>query len=88
LPNLWNLVRGEMKLVGVRPLSEHYYSLYREEVQQARINYQPGLLPPYYADRPSTLEEIQESEMKYLEACDRNGVRRTDWRYFWRIVVG
>ncbi|MBR6519871.1 MAG: sugar transferase, partial [Paludibacteraceae bacterium] len=37
LPNLWNLVRGEMKLVGVRPLSEHYYSLYRPEVQEARV---------------------------------------------------
>ena len=86
LPNVWNLVRGEMKLVGVRPLSEHYYSLYREEVQRARVKYKPGLLPPYYADKPSTLEEIQESEMRYLEACDRDGVRRTDWRYFWKIV--
>ena len=86
LPNLWNLVRGEMKLVGVRPLSEHYYSLYREEVQRARVKYKPGLLPPYYADRPSTLEEIQESEMRYLEACDKEGVCKTDWRYFWRIV--
>ena len=86
LPNFWNLVRGEMKLVGVRPLSEHYYSLYREEVQQARIKYKPGLLPPFYADRPSTLGEIQESEMRYLEACDRDGVNKTDWWYFWKIV--
>lgn len=88
LPNVWNLVRGEMKLVGVRPLSEHYYSLYREDVQMARIKYKTGLLPPYYADKPSTLEEIQESEMRYLEACDRDGVRRTDWQYFWKIVFG
>ena len=88
LPNLWNLIRGEMKLVGVRPLSEHYYSLYREEVQRARIKYKPGLLPPFYVDKPSTLEEIQESEMRYLEACDKDGVWRTDWRYFWRIVFG
>ena len=88
LPNLWNLLRGEMKLVGVRPLSEHYYSLYREEVQRARIKYKPGLLPPYYADKPSTLEKIQESEMRYLEACDRDGVSWTDWRYFWKIVFG
>ena len=86
LPNVWNLLRGEMKVVGVRPLSEHYYSLYREEVQLARVKYKPGLLPPFYVDRPSTLEEIQESEMKYLETCDRDGVWRTDWRYFWKIV--
>lgn len=88
LPNLWNLVRGEVKLVGVRPLSEHYFSLYNREVQEARVKYKPGLLPPFYVDKPTTLEEIQESEMRYIEACDRDGVRRTDWRYFWRIVVG
>lgn len=88
LPNLWNLLRGEMKVVGVRPLSEHYYSLYSPELQQARIKYKPGLLPPFYVDRPTTLEEIQASEMRYLEACDRDGVMRTDCRYFWRIVVG
>ena len=88
LPNLWNLLRGDMKLVGVRPLSEHYYSLYREEVQKARIKYKPGLLPPYYVDKPSTLEEIQESEMRYLEACAKDGVCWTDWRYFWKIVFG
>ena len=88
LPNLWNLLRGEMKLVGVRPLSEHYYSLYCEKVQMARIKYKPGLLPPYYADKPSTLEEIQESEMRYLEACAKDGVCRTDWRYFLKIFFG
>ena len=87
LPNLWNLVRGEMKVVGVRPLSEHYYSLYREELQRTRVKYKPGLLPPYYADKPSTLEEIQESEMRYLEACDREGVCKTDWHYFWKVFI-
>ena len=87
LPNLWNLVRGEMKLVGVRPLSEHYYSLYRPEVQEARVKYKPGLLPPFYVDKPSTLEEIQESEMRYIEACDKDGVRRTDWHYFWKVFI-
>lgn len=86
LPNFWNLVRGEMKLVGVRPLSEHYYSLYRKEVQQARIKYKPGLFPPFYANKPSTLAEIQESEMRYIEACDKDGVNHTDWRYFWKII--
>ncbi len=88
LPNLWNLLRGDMKLVGVRPLSGHYYSLYREEVQRARVKYKPGILPPYYADKPSTLEEIQESEMRYLDACNKDGVCKTDWRYFWKIVFG
>jgi len=82
---LVNLFRGDLKLVGVRPLSEHYFSLYCKELQEKRILYKPGLIPPYYADLPETLEEIQESELRYLEAFDRRPLR-TQWRYFWKAV--
>jgi lipopolysaccharide/colanic/teichoic acid biosynthesis glycosyltransferase len=86
LPMILNLLRGEMKLVGVRPLSQHYFSLYTQELQAKRIKYRPGLLPPFYADMPSTLDEIQESEMKYLNACEKNGVFKTDIRYLFLIL--
>jgi len=83
LPMLINLFRGEMKIMGVRPLSQHYFSLYSKELQEKRIKYKPGLVPPYYADMPKTLEEIQESELRYLEAYDKHPVR-TQWTYFWK----
>lgn len=83
LPMLLNLFRGDLKIVGVRPLSQHYFSLYSKELQEKRIKYKPGLVPPYYADLPKTLEEIQESEMRYLEAFEKRPVR-TQWRYFWK----
>ena len=86
LPMLINLFRGEMKLVGVRPLSAQYYSLYSKELQQKRNKFKPGLLPPFYADMPKTLEEIEQSEMKYLLACERNGVFMTDLRYMFMIL--
>lgn len=86
LPMLINLIKGDMKLVGVRPISKQYYSLYSQELQEKRIQHMPGLLPPFYADMPKTLEEIQESEMRYLVACEKNGTLRTDFIYFWRIV--
>jgi lipopolysaccharide/colanic/teichoic acid biosynthesis glycosyltransferase len=85
IPMMINLVKGEMKLVGVRPLSEHYFSLYHETLQKKRIQFKPGLIPPYYADLPETLEEIQESEMRYLEAYEKHPWL-TDWRYFWQAV--
>ncbi|MFC2096254.1 sugar transferase [Bacteroidota bacterium] len=85
LPMLINYFRGDMKLVGVRPLSEHYYSLYSKELQEKRIKTKPGLIPPFYVDMPKTLEEIQASEMKYLEAYEKHPFR-TDWRYFWKAV--
>lgn len=83
LPMLINFFKGDMKIVGVRPLSEHYFNLYSKELQERRIKYKPGLIPPYYADMPSTLEEIQESEKRYLDAYDKNPFV-TDFRYFFK----
>jgi lipopolysaccharide/colanic/teichoic acid biosynthesis glycosyltransferase len=86
LPMIINMIRGDMKLVGVRPLSQHYFNLYSPELQRKRIRYKPGLLPPYYADLPSTLDEIETSEMKYLLSCEKNGLFKTDFIYFFRIL--
>lgn len=84
LPMLINLVRGDIKIVGVRPLSKHYYSLYTRELQEKRIDSKPGLLPPFYFDMPRTLEEIIASELKYLDAYQKQPVA-TDVRYFFSI---
>ena len=86
LPMFINLMKGEMKLIGVRPLSKHYFGLYTKELQEKRIKFKPGLLPPFYADMPKTLDEIQASEMKYLLKCEKNGVFVTDFKYFWNIL--
>lgn len=83
LPMLMNFFRGDMKLVGVRPLSRQYFDLYRKDVQERRIKYKPGLIPPFYVDMPANLEEIQDSEIKYLDSYDRHPFL-TDFRYFWK----
>lgn len=85
LPMLINLFKGNMKLVGVRPLSKQYFELYKKEVRERRIKYKPGLIPPFYADMPSSLEEIQASELKYLDEYDKHPIL-TDFRYFWKSV--
>ncbi|MEM9052226.1 MAG: sugar transferase [Bacteroidota bacterium] len=68
IPMLYNILRGDLKLVGVRPLSEHYLSLYSAEHKVLRVKGKPGLIPPFYADMPSTLDEIMESESRYMNA--------------------
>jgi lipopolysaccharide/colanic/teichoic acid biosynthesis glycosyltransferase len=80
---LINLLKGDMKLFGIRPLSKQYYNLYNEELRERRIKYKPGLVPPFYVDMPKTLEEIMESEKKYLDLYDKNPFL-TDWKYFWK----
>lgn len=87
LPMFINLLKGDLKLVGVRPLSRAYFSLYTPEMQQLHISVKPGLLPPFYYEEktPVTLDEIQESEKRYIEAYHEHPFR-TDWRYFWGII--
>jgi hypothetical protein len=83
LPMLVNWIKRELKLVGVRPISEQYFSLYSKEHQERRILYKPGLVPPFYADLPKTFEEIERSEREYFDAYDSRPFS-TNWRYFWK----
>ncbi len=83
LPMLINLLKLDLKIVGVRPLSAHYMSLYPEDYQEYRKKFKPGLVPPFYADLPKDLEGIIDSERRYLEAYDKHPLR-TDWKYFWK----
>lgn len=83
LPSIINLIKGELKIVGVRPLSHHYFSLYTKELQEKRVKYRPGLVPPFYVDNPKTLNEIMASEHKYLNAYAKNPLL-TDMSYFFK----
>ncbi len=81
LPQLVNFWRGDIGLVGVRALSEHYFGLYPKELQELRTRFKPGLVPPYYADMPESFEDILESERRYLMAKEQHPVM-TDFKYF------
>ncbi|MCB9056920.1 MAG: sugar transferase, partial [Calditrichae bacterium] len=85
LPQLKNYLRGEVNLVGVRALSKHYFSLYPEDLQKLRIQFKPGLVPPYYADMPKSFDEIVASERRYLLAKQNNPLL-TDIRYFFKAM--
>ncbi len=85
IPMLYNIIKGDIKLVGVRPLSKHYMNLYSKELIKKRSKTKPGLLPPYYADLPSNMEEIQASELNYLEAYFKKPFA-TNTKYFFKII--
>ena len=81
LPMLINFFKGDLKLVGVRPLSQQYLSLYNKKVKDKRLNHKPGLIPPFYAHMPKTLDKIMASELKYLTEHEKHPFL-TDLRYF------
>ena len=84
---LINVVKGDMKLVGVRPLSKHFFNLYGPELQEMRIKFKPGLVPPYYAQHPTprSLEEVQLNEIQYLVEYIHHPFR-TDLKYFFKAM--
>lgn len=89
LPMIINFLKGQVKIVGVRPLSAQYFNLYPKDLQEIRTSVKPGLIPPYYADLPKDLEEIHESERVYLMSYKKKPLL-TDFRYFckasWNIL--
>jgi lipopolysaccharide/colanic/teichoic acid biosynthesis glycosyltransferase len=43
LPQLWNILAGEMSIIGPRPQAEPHFRLYSEEVQRELATVRPGL---------------------------------------------
>ena len=86
IPQLYNWLRSDINLVGVRAISKHYYSLYPKDLQELRINFKPGLIPPYYADMPTTFDEIVESEVRYLQKKKEKPII-TNMIYFVKALI-
>jgi len=85
LPMLINWFRGDLKLIGVRPLSDTMLNQYPRDFVEIRNNHKPGLIPPYYIDSPKSFEGIIESEIKYIKAYDEKGYI-TDVKYFFMFL--
>ena len=89
-PMIINWIKRELKLVGVRPLSEDYFGRYPQDLKELRVKTKPGLVPPYYVDLPVTFDEICNSERKYLNQYFQNPFK-TDIKYLfsalWNIFI-
>jgi len=81
LPMLINFIKGDLKLIGIRPLSDTMLSKYPQDFVTIRNYYKPGLIPPYYIDSPKSFEGLIESERRYLQRYNDNGFI-TDIKYF------
>ena len=68
LPELWNILRGDMSIVGPRPLLVKYLPLYNEE-QRHRHDVRPGLtgLSQAAGDVDMTLERQFQLDVGYAD---------------------
>ncbi|MGV8171865.1 MAG: sugar transferase [Candidatus Woesearchaeota archaeon] len=80
-PQLINLIRGDIKLVGIRPMGEEHWKSYGFKDEALRIK--PGWLGVNYAKKED--ETLKECMHKYIESYNKNPVL-TDIRYFGKIA--
>lgn len=83
LPSLWNVVRGDMSLVGPRPLLMEYLELYTPE-QKRRQEVRPGItgLAQVNGRNATTWEDRFAHDIDYVEQYSL----RMDWQIILRTV--
>ncbi|MEN9334790.1 MAG: hypothetical protein RLY35_1970 [Bacteroidota bacterium] len=86
IPQLINVLKGEMKLVGLRPISERYAQDIDPEFLRKRLQYKPGCIPPYVAlNRSGSVQEVLQAEQEYIEAKSKNPYS-TDVKFFFKAL--
>lgn len=85
LPQLINVFKGEMKLVGLRPLSKVRFCELPEDLRNERLNYKPGCFPPYVALKMLDAVGNVEAERIYINDLKKHPLT-TDIRYFFKCL--
>lgn len=85
LPQIYDWLRGDIKLVGIRATSPHFLSLYPEEFIRRYIRVKPGLIPPLFDEDTDGFEDIVAVEMDYLRDYG-TAPNWTDLRYLWDTI--
>ncbi|MFH1972714.1 MAG: sugar transferase [archaeon] len=81
IPQLINILKGEMTLVGIRPSREEEWEKYPQEFRERIKQFKPGLCSPIYAHEPTgDLDRLVEIQSEYLDKKERNPIR-TDVSY-------
>ncbi|HLO95673.1 MAG TPA: sugar transferase, partial [Burkholderiaceae bacterium] len=70
LPQLWDVLRGAMSLVGPRPEVPRYVALYPAELRDIVLSVRPGITDPAslaFADESAMLAQARDPERAYVE---------------------
>jgi lipopolysaccharide/colanic/teichoic acid biosynthesis glycosyltransferase len=85
LPQLWNVLRGDMSMVGPRPLPPVVVAMLEPDHQRLRATVRPGLTGPYqvYGRCELDLGSMRELDLAYVArrgtARDLALLARTPW---------
>lgn len=91
IPQFYDWLRGEIKLVGIRAMSQHFFGLYPNEYKELYMQVKPGIISPIFDENTTGFDDIVKIEQKYLESYLRNPIL-SDIKYFFitlkQIITG
>ena len=95
LPQLWNVLKGDMSFVGARPELPRYVDMFRAEYTEI-LRLRPGitdLASIRYRDENNMLEQTGDPETEYIQRIlpaklklSRDYVRKASWTYDLQLV--
>lgn len=86
LPQIYNILKGEMSFVGIRPRSEEDWSYLPNELREHALRYKPGWFTPAYSEVDvKDMEELARIESTYLQKKDKFPIK-TDAEYLLKIL--
>lgn len=84
-PQLINVLKGEMKLIGLRPIGEVRFNEFPEDLKKERIKFKPGCIPPYVSLSMTDEKGNIEAERIYIKEKLQHPFL-TDLKYFYLAV--
>ncbi|OEK06769.1 sugar transferase [Roseivirga misakiensis] len=75
LPQMVNWLRGDIKIVGIRAMSFHYFSLYPQWYKDIYYTVKPGFVSPIFDENTASFDEIVNIEGDYLKKYRKNGLK-------------
>jgi len=82
IPQIINVLKGDLRIVGVRPISRSYFNDIPEDLRELRIRQKPGCIPPYVAmNLKANVASVLKAEKDYLEIREKSPLS-TDLKFF------
>ncbi len=85
IPQLINVLKGELNIVGVRPLSKFGFESLPKDLQKERIKFKPGCIPPNVALGLTGFFGVIWAERLYLRRMKINSFL-TNFKFFWMAI--
>ena len=87
LPQIYDLCRGALSVVGLRPRSKDRWTIFPKEHKERALQYKPGLfgIQYFYTNSRDFQDRVQE-EIEYLDRIEKDGKDKTDRKYLLAIL--